>query len=66
MNQVNPEDGTVVAANQQAFYDDMWRNYGHLDAVSPAAFHRRRIVVQLAAAIRRKLEEHPRRRLRPG
>ncbi len=32
----------------KAFYDEMWRNYGHLDAVSPAAFHRRRMVVELA------------------
>ena len=29
------------------FYDEMWQNYGHLDAVSPAAFHRRRLVVSL-------------------
>ncbi len=32
----------------KAFYDEMWRNYGHLDAVSPAAFHRRRMIVELA------------------
>ncbi len=32
----------------QAFYDQMWKDYGHLDAVSPAAFHRRRVVVELA------------------
>lgn len=31
-----------------AFYDDVWRSYGHLDAHSPAAFHRRRLVVELA------------------
>ena len=31
------------------FYDEMWQSYAHLDAVSPAAFHRRRVVVQLAA-----------------
>src|SRR5690242_11297009 len=43
------EPDTTPAADQQDFYDDMWRNYGHLDAVSPAAFHRRRLVVQLAA-----------------
>ncbi|MBK7863815.1 MAG: class I SAM-dependent methyltransferase [Archangiaceae bacterium] len=30
------------------FYDEMWSSYGHLDAVSPAAFHRRRVVCQLA------------------
>src|SRR5207253_899165 len=35
--------------DQQAFYDEMWRNYAHLDAVSPAAFHRRRLVVGLAS-----------------
>ena len=37
-----------VASDSQAFYDQMWKDYGHLDAVSPAAFHRRRVVVQLA------------------
>jgi len=44
------EDKTVVevASDSQAFYDQMWKDYGHLDAVSPAAFHRRRVVVQLA------------------
>jgi len=36
------------ASDSQAFYDQMWKDYGHLDAVSPAAFHRRRVVVQLA------------------
>ncbi len=30
------------------FYDDVWDKYAHLDAVSPAAFHRRRIVARLA------------------
>ena len=29
------------------FYDDMWQRYGHLDASSPAAFHRRRLIVEL-------------------
>ena len=28
------------------FYDDVWRKYAHLDAVSPAAFHRRRLVAR--------------------
>jgi len=44
------EDERVVevASDSQAFYDQMWKDYGHLDAVSPAAFHRRRVVVQLA------------------
>lgn len=37
-----------LASDSQAFYDQMWKDYGHLDAVSPAAFHRRRVVVQLA------------------
>ena len=37
-----------AASDSQAFYDKMWKDYGHLDAVSPAAFHRRRVVVQLA------------------
>jgi 2-polyprenyl-3-methyl-5-hydroxy-6-metoxy-1,4-benzoquinol methylase len=36
------------ASDSQAFYDQMWKDYGHLDAVSPAAFHRRRVVVRLA------------------
>lgn len=31
----------------------MWRSYAHLDAVSPAAYHRRRLVGQLAARIAR-------------
>ena len=31
------------------FYDDMWQRYGHLDAASPAAFHRRRLIVELSA-----------------
>ena len=29
------------------FYDEMWERYGHLDAASPAAFHRRRLIVEL-------------------
>jgi 2-polyprenyl-3-methyl-5-hydroxy-6-metoxy-1,4-benzoquinol methylase len=37
-----------AAFDPQAFYDQMWKDYGHLDAVSPAAFHRRRVIVQLA------------------
>jgi len=37
-----------AASDSQAFYDQMWKDYGHLDAVSPAAFHRRRVVVRLA------------------
>ena len=49
MNQVNPNRaGRRRPPISRPFYDEMWRNYGHLDAVSPAAFHRRRIVVQLA------------------
>ena len=34
--------------NVAEFYDQMWKSYGHLDAASPAAFHRRRLVVALA------------------
>jgi 2-polyprenyl-3-methyl-5-hydroxy-6-metoxy-1,4-benzoquinol methylase len=34
---------------EKSFYDDMWNRYGHLEAESPAAFHRRRLVVELAA-----------------
>jgi len=34
--------------DQQALYDRMWQDYGHLDAVSPAAFHRRRVIIDLA------------------
>jgi 2-polyprenyl-3-methyl-5-hydroxy-6-metoxy-1,4-benzoquinol methylase len=33
---------------ERDFYDDMWRKYAHLDAVSPAAIHRRRQVVRVA------------------
>jgi 2-polyprenyl-3-methyl-5-hydroxy-6-metoxy-1,4-benzoquinol methylase len=35
----------------QAFYDAVWRNYAHLDAVSPAAFHRRRLIVSWVTEI---------------
>ncbi len=49
MTDTSKNDGPANAVDQQAFYDEMWRNYGHLDAVSPAAFHRRRLVVRLAA-----------------
>jgi SAM-dependent methyltransferase len=31
------------------FYDSVWRTWGHLDASSPAAFHRRRLVAARAA-----------------
>jgi 2-polyprenyl-3-methyl-5-hydroxy-6-metoxy-1,4-benzoquinol methylase len=34
--------------DEKAFYDDMWDRYSHLDAASPAAFHRRRLVIELA------------------
>jgi SAM-dependent methyltransferase len=30
------------------FYDGVWRAWGHLDRASPAAFHRRRLVLELA------------------
>lgn len=35
-------------ADAPAFYDEMWRRYAHLDRVSPAAFHRRRMITKLA------------------
>ncbi len=35
------------AADAAEFYDEMWERYGHLDAASPAAFHRRRLIVEL-------------------
>lgn len=34
---------------EREFYDEMWSAYGALDAASPAAFHRRRLVADLAA-----------------
>ncbi len=40
---------TTTNSDAAGFYDEMWRSYAHLDAVSPAAFHRRRVVVHLAA-----------------
>jgi 2-polyprenyl-3-methyl-5-hydroxy-6-metoxy-1,4-benzoquinol methylase len=40
--------GRSKTAEEQAFYDDMWRKYAHLDAVSPAAIHRRRQVLRVA------------------
>lgn len=40
--------GDPDPADAGAFYDDVWQRYGHLDADSPAAFHRRRLVVALA------------------
>ena len=42
------EPGQSNTATEQAFYDDMWRKYAHLDAVSPAAIHRRRQVTLVA------------------
>jgi 2-polyprenyl-3-methyl-5-hydroxy-6-metoxy-1,4-benzoquinol methylase len=55
-DQVLPE--STAAARE--FYDQMWERYGHLDAASPAAFHRRRLIVELcqrhAADARRVLE----------
>jgi trans-aconitate methyltransferase len=44
-----PPNGPVRSAGEEkAFYDDMWDRYAHLDAASPAAFHRRRLVIELA------------------
>ena len=34
-------------AEVSEFYDEMWERYGHLDAASPAAFHRRRLIIEL-------------------
>jgi SAM-dependent methyltransferase len=39
------------ARETQQFYDEMWQSYSHLDAVSPAAFHRRRVVTKLAERV---------------
>jgi SAM-dependent methyltransferase len=39
---------TADQENAAEFYDQMWKSYGHLDGASPAAFHRRRLVVALA------------------
>jgi 2-polyprenyl-3-methyl-5-hydroxy-6-metoxy-1,4-benzoquinol methylase len=41
--------GTRSESEERAFYDDMWSKYGNLDVASPANFHRRRLVVELAA-----------------
>lgn len=41
-------DSVRSASEEKAFYDDMWDRYSHLDAASPAAFHRRRLVIELA------------------
>jgi SAM-dependent methyltransferase len=38
-------------AEEKAFYDDMWTRYGHLEEASPAAFHRRRLVADIAARV---------------
>ncbi len=40
-----PESQPANAAGE--FYDDVWERYGKLDAASPAAFHRRRLVIDL-------------------
>ena len=42
-------DVDVDVAPAGEFYDEMWDRYGHLDAASPAAFHRRRLIVELCA-----------------
>jgi trans-aconitate methyltransferase len=34
-------------SDEAAFYDAVWQRYADLDAVSPAAFHRRRLVRKL-------------------
>lgn len=40
-----PPESTEAAGE---FYDEMWERYGHLDAASPAAFHRRRLIIELS------------------
>jgi 2-polyprenyl-3-methyl-5-hydroxy-6-metoxy-1,4-benzoquinol methylase len=42
-------DAPRNATEEKAFYDDMWSRYGHLETESPAAIHRRRLVVDLAS-----------------
>ncbi|HEY1536786.1 MAG TPA: methyltransferase domain-containing protein [Polyangiaceae bacterium] len=39
-----PESQPAVDAGE--FYDEMWQRYGHLDSASPAAFHRRRLILE--------------------
>lgn len=41
--------GSSETEDARVFYDRMWRSYAHLDAASPAAHHRRRLVGRLAA-----------------
>lgn len=41
---------TADASKASEFYNDVWESYGHLDAQSPAAFHRRRLIVAQALA----------------
>lgn len=41
---------TTGTERERAFYDEMWRRYGALDAASPAGFHRRRLIAELATA----------------
>jgi trans-aconitate methyltransferase len=46
--QASPPAAPRTAEQEKAFYDDMWGRYMGLEAASPAAFHRRRVVVDLA------------------
>ncbi|MFO0568756.1 MAG: methyltransferase domain-containing protein [Polyangiaceae bacterium] len=39
---------TSESEHAAEFYDQVWKSYGHLDAASPAAFHRRRLIVELS------------------
>lgn len=64
---LDPDDGAVIFYRQQApcfgmvrsenriglevDYDRMWAHYGHLDARNPAAFHRHRLILELALTI---------------
>ena len=47
------EPSATAAPDQErrSFYDRMWRSYGELDALSPAGFHRRRVVTQIAERV---------------
>ncbi len=49
---VNP----VSTPDPRAFYDAMWERYGALDALSPAAFHRRRLIRKLSTELAPRAE----------
>ena len=43
-----PSGAAVAGARPSSFYDALWRGCGALDEKSPAAFHRRRLLLRLA------------------